>query len=415
MKAEILCVGTELLLGDIINTNAAYLAKELANIGIDVYYQSVVGDNNDRLKTSLHLAFSRADIVIMTGGLGPTYDDLTKETVAEYFHKDMEMDGASLESIESFFKKIGRTMTENNKKQAMMPVGATVFANAHGTAPGLAISENGKTAILLPGPPSEMRPMFEENVVPYLMGFSNKVLVSHNIRMFGTGESQVEDILYDLMKNSTNPTVAPYAKTGEVTLRVTAAGDTAEECERLIVPVIDRIEKKLGQFIYGIDVANLQTAVVEALKKKNLTIATAESCTGGLISQRITQIAGASEVFGCGVCTYSNDMKQLLLQVSAETLEKYGAVSKQTAAEMARGVRKISGADIGISTTGIAGPGGGSEQKPVGLVYIAIDSEKDSRVLQLNLQRGRVDDREHIRHMSAQHVFQMILDMLKRY
>lgn len=296
-----------------------------------------------------------------------------------------------------------------------MPVGATIFANAHGTAPGLALSENGKTAILLPGPPSEMKPMFDESVVPYLMGFSDKVLVSHNLRLFGTGESQVEEILYDLMKNSSNPTVAPYAKKGEVTLRVTAAGDTAEECEKLIAPVVAQIEDKLGQFIYGIDVANLQTAVVEALKEKHLSVATAESCTGGLISQRITQVAGASDVFGCGVCSYSNEIKQSILHVSGDTLMEFGAVSKQTAAEMAQGVRQISGADIGVSTTGVAGPGGGSEEKPVGLVYIAIDSEKVSKVIKLNLQRGRVDDREHIRHMSAQHVFQMILDALKSY
>ena len=415
MKAEILCVGTELLLGDIVNTNAAYIAKELANIGIDVYYQSVVGDNNDRLKSSLNLAFSRADIVILTGGLGPTYDDLTKETVAEYFHKEMQMDEDSLKGIECFFKKLDRPMTENNKKQAMMPAGATIFPNAHGTAPGLAVSENGKTAILLPGPPSEMKPMFGESVIPYLMGFSNKVLVSHNLRLFGIGESQVEDTLYGLMKNSTNPTIAPYAKTGEVTLRVTASGDTYEECETLIVPVIKQIKDALGQYIYGIDVANLQTAVVQALKEKNLTVATAESCTGGLVSQRITQIPGASEVFGCGVCSYSNAIKQSVLHVSGDTLEKYGAVSRQTAAEMAQGVRRISGADIGVSTTGIAGPGGGSKEKPVGLVYIAIDSEKVSKVIKLNLQRGRVDDRENIRHMSAQHVFQMILDALKSY
>ncbi|WP_066648124.1 competence/damage-inducible protein A [Christensenella timonensis] len=415
MKAEILCVGTELLLGDIVNTNAAYIAKELANIGIDVYYQSVVGDNNDRLKSSLNLAFSRADIVILTGGLGPTYDDLTKETVAEYFHKEMQMDEDSLKGIECFFKKLDRPMTENNKKQAMMPAGATIFPNAHGTAPGLAVSENGKTAILLPGPPSEMKPMFGESVIPYLMGFSNKVLVSHNLRLFGIGESQVEDTLYGLMKNSTNPTIAPYAKTGEVTLRVTASGDTYEECETLIVPVIKQIKDALGQYIYGIDVANLQTAVVQALKEKNLTVATAESCTGGLVSQRITQVPGASEVFGCGVCSYSNAIKQAVLHVSGDTLEKYGAVSRQTAAEMAQGVRRISGADIGVSTTGIAGPGGGSKEKPVGLVYIAIDSEKVSKVIKLNLQRGRVDDRENIRHMSAQHVFQMILDALKSY
>ncbi|MEA4852655.1 MAG: competence/damage-inducible protein A [Christensenella sp.] len=414
-RAEILCVGTELLLGDIVNTNAAYIAKELANIGIGVYYQSVVGDNNDRLKESLNLAFSRADIVIMTGGLGPTYDDLTKETVAEYFHKEMAMDQKSLDSITDFFKRIDRKMTDNNRKQAMMPVGATIFPNAHGTAPGLAISENGKTAILLPGPPSEMKPMFDNSVVPYLMRFSDKVLVSHSVKLFGAGESEVESILHDMMENSENPTIAPYAKTGEMLLRVTASGKNVQECENLIAPVIEHIKSIFGKYIYGIDVKNLQTAVVNALTEKGLTIATAESCTGGLISQRITQVPGASNVFGCGICSYSNDIKQSVLHVSGETLSQYGAVSEQTAVEMARGVRELSGADIGVSTTGIAGPGGGSVEKPVGLVYIAINSCKGSEVIKLNLSRGRVDDRENIRHMAAQNVFQMVLQELIKF
>lgn len=413
MKAEILCVGTELLLGDIVNTNAAFIAKELANIGIDVYYQSVIGDNNDRLEEGLALAFSRADVVVLTGGLGPTYDDLTKETVAQYFHKQMRMDEASLESIEGFFKRLDRPMTENNKKQAMMPEGATVFANANGTAPGLAVLEDGKTAILLPGPPSEMQPMLMDSVLPYLMGFSDKVLVSHNLRLFGIGESRLEDILYDLMKNSTNPTVAPYAKAGEVTLRVTAAADTQKKCEELIAPVVEQIKAVVGKYIYGIDVPDLQTAAVNELLKKKLTIATAESCTGGLVSERITQIPGASEIFGCGVCSYANEIKQRVLGVSEETLAKYGAVSEQTAEEMARGVRKLAHADIGISTTGIAGPGGGTPEKPVGLVYIGINSDKLTTVLRLNINYHKTDERRHIRHMTAQNVFQLILTALE--
>ncbi len=414
MKAEILCVGTELLLGDIINTNAAYIAKELANIGIDVYYQSVVGDNNDRLKESLALAFSRADIVVMTGGLGPTYDDLTKETVAEYFHREMVMDKESLKGITAFFDKLKRPMTQNNKKQAMMPVGAKIFPNENGTAPGLAVSEDGKIAILLPGPPQEMRPMFQNAVIPYLMGFSDKVLVSHNIRVFGLGESRVEDMLYDLMKNSANPTVAPYAKQGEVTLRVTAAADTKESCEKLIAPVIQEIKEILGTHIYGIDVSNLQTAVVNKLIEKKITIATAESCTGGLISERITQVPGSSEVFGCGVCAYANEIKQRVLGVSEDTLAQFGAVSEQTAMEMAKGVRKLAGADIGVSTTGIAGPGGGTLEKPVGLVYVGIDSENYKSVVKLELKYHKADEREYIRHMTAQNVFQLVLSVLEK-
>ncbi|MEF9989700.1 MAG: competence/damage-inducible protein A [Christensenellaceae bacterium] len=416
MRAEILCVGTELLLGDIINTNAPYIAKELANIGIDVYYQTVVGDNNDRLKSSLSLAFSRADIVIMTGGLGPTYDDLTKETVAEYFHKKMIMDEKSLKSIEDFFKKIDRPMTQNNKKQAMMPQDATIFTNANGTAPGLAVKENNQIAILLPGPPKEMKPMFDHDVVPYLTGFSDKVLVSHNIKLFGIGESSVEDALYDLMKSSHNPTIAPYAKIGEVTLRVTASATTKEECEVLIKPVIEQIKNQLGQYIYGIDVENFESAVVQALKKKSLKISTAESCTGGLISKRITDIAGSSDVFECGVCSYANHIKHSVLGVKTETLKKYGAVSEQTAQEMAAGVRRISGADIGVSTTGIAGPDGGTDEKPVGLVYIAINSDKLTKVLKLELGNNRKGfEREHIRNMTVLNVFALVLESTKKY
>ncbi|MEG0256918.1 MAG: competence/damage-inducible protein A [Christensenella sp.] len=415
MKAEILCVGTEILLGDIVNTNAAYIAKELANIGINVYYQSVIGDNDNRLKEALKTAFSRADVVIMTGGLGPTYDDLTKETVADYFNKQMKMDEMSLKSIEDFFARMNHPMTENNKKQAMMPEGATIFANANGTAPGLALSENGKTAILLPGPPSEMRPMFQNAVIPYLMKFSNKVLVSHNLRLFGIGESRVEDMLYKLMKNSTNPTIAPYAKEGEVTLRVTAAADTHDACERLIAPITAQITEVMGQYIYGIDVPNIQSAAVNELIKKNVTIATAESCTGGLISERITQIAGASAIFGCGVCSYANDIKQKLLGVKEETLSQFGAVSEETAREMAAGIRALAHSDIGISTTGIAGPGGGTDEKPIGLVYVGIDSDKLKTTLKLNIKYHKEDERAYIRHMTAQNVFKLILKALESY
>ena len=415
-RAEILCVGTELLLGDIVNTNAAYIARGLANIGIDVYYQSVVGDNPERLKSYVGIVFSRSDILIMTGGLGPTYDDLTKETLAEYFQLPMEMDQPALDSIESFFKKINRPMTENNKKQAMMPQGAKVFYNQWGTAPGLAVSKNGKMAIMLPGPPSEMEPMFDQCVVPYLMELSNKVLVSRNIRLFGIGESQLEDILFDLMKTSTNPTVAPYAKRGEVSLRVTATGKTEEECNELINPMIDKIYGYVGKYIYGIDIPSLQHALVEMLKEKKLKIATAESCTGGLISQLITQISGASEVFDCGACTYANNIKTKLLGVKESTLQEYGAVSEQTAAEMAAGIRAFADADIGISTTGIAGPDGGTKDKPVGTVYVGINSNAETKVIKLDLSWRRAEDeRQNIRYRSAQHAIFLAWQVAQQY
>jgi len=415
MRAEILCVGTELLLGDIVNTNAAYIAKELAVIGIDVYYQTVVGDNNDRLKESLDIAFSRADIVVMTGGLGPTYDDLTKETVAKYFDAPMEMDEESLESIRSFFKKIGGEMTKNNEKQALMPRGATVFHNNWGTAPGLAFTNGKLTAILLPGPPSEMKPMFEAYVVDYLSKMSNKVLVSKNIRLFGIGESKIEDMLHDYMEASSNPTIAPYAKIGEAMLRVTAAGKDKEECEKLIEPAIKKIYDVLGDYIYGMDIPNIQYALVGELRDKGLKISAAESCTGGMVSEMITEIPGSSHVFDGAVCSYSNDIKMEVLGVSRSTLEKYGAVSEQTAAEMAAGIRKITGSDIAVSTTGIAGPDGGTPEKPVGTVFIGIDSDKEKRVVKLNLSGRRSDNERHmVRYRSSQNALFAALETIRK-
>jgi len=266
MIAEILCVGTELLLGDIVNTNAAYIAKELATMGIEVYTQSVVGDNPARLADSLKIAFSRADTVIMTGGLGPTYDDLTKETVAAYFGREMQMHEPSLRQLEAFFTKRDRPMTENNKKQALMPRGAVVFENFHGTAPGLAVEGDGKIAILLPGPPQEMQPMFQESVVPYLMSFSGKTIVSHNVHMVGIGESQLESELRESMLAHTNPTIAPYAKQGEVLLRVTAQAPTREEAEAMIAPEVEKLRRDYAEYVYGVDVGDLQHAAVALLK-----------------------------------------------------------------------------------------------------------------------------------------------------
>lgn len=404
MISEILCVGTELLLGNIVNTNAAYLSQELAALGINVYYQSVVGDNPERLKKALDLALSRSDMVILTGGLGPTYDDLTKETVAQRFGLDMVLDEASLTDIEGYFHEIGRTMTENNKKQAMIPKGAIVLKNYNGTAPGIIVEHENKTVILLPGPPNEMRQMYQSGVLPYLRQRSDHVLASRMIHIFGMGESAVEEKLRDIMTQSQNPTLAPYAKQGEVMLRVTASGETKEKAEALIQPMIDRVRDVIGKdLIYGIDVGSLQNALVKLLTEKSLTVAAAESCTGGLVSKRITEIPGASAVFHCGVCTYSNDMKEKILGVQVDTLRKYGAVSEQTALEMARGVRHISGSDIGISTTGIAGPDGGSAQKPVGTVYVGVSSTHFEEVIHLSLGRGRSDERDYIRYISSSH------------
>lgn len=411
-SAEILCIGTEILMGDIVNTNAAYIAKELAGLGINVYHQSVVGDNPQRLREALELAFSRADIVITTGGLGPTYDDLSKETIAAFFGRELVMDQESLHRIECHFLRQNRPMTENNKKQAMMPQGCIIFPNNNGTAPGCAIEgtgeQQGKTAIMMPGPPREMKPMFEESVKPFLLKDSDTRLVSHTMHFFGIGESMLESLLRDLMEHSLNPTVAPYAKTGEVQLRVTARVQNGEDAEALLQPVMEKIKEQVGGYLYGIDVGDLQTAAVHALKVNGLHVAVAESCTGGYVAKRLTDVSGASEVFECGVVTYSNRMKHQLLGVSQQTLDTFGAVSEETAREMAAGVRKLSGAEIGISVTGNAGPEP-SEGKEVGLVYIGVDSLEMSRVFMLQVNRRDQDARETIRYLASSHALSLIL------
>jgi len=413
MKAEILCVGTELLLGEIVNTNAVFIAQQLARIGIDLFHQTVVGDNPERLKDALETAFHRADMVIMTGGLGPTYDDLTKETVANYFGRKMEEHPESMQRLEEFFSKNGRIMTENNRKQAFMPEGAIVFPNDNGTAPGLAVEGGGKTAILMPGPPREMKPMFLDSVLPFLMKYSTRVIKSHEIHMIGIGESRMEYELHDYIESLTDVTVAPYAKDGECMLRVTAAAKTPEEAEEKMNPVMAELHERMGKYIYGVDLPDLETAVVRMLTEQGKTLATAESCTGGMLSKRITDIAGASKVFGCGVCSYANEIKEKILGVSHDTLAQYGAVSEQTAAEMAAGVRRISGADIGLSTTGIAGPDGGTEEKPVGRVYVGINSDKITKVIQLDLSYGRKVDRDRIRFVAASNALRLVLSALK--
>lgn len=398
--AEILCIGTEILMGDIVNTNAAYIAKELAVLGICVYHQSVVGDNPDRLRESLDLTFSQADIVITTGGLGPTYDDLSKETIAAWFGRKLTLHQPSLDQIQRYFEKSGRTMTPNNRKQAMMPEGAIIFDNPNGTAPGCAIQQDGKTAIMLPGPPREMKPMFDNWVVPLLMKEQKQTLLSHNLHFYGIGESSLEDLLRDMVEKGCNPTIAPYAKTGEVMLRVTARADTAADAEALMAPALAAIKEKAGAYLYGVDVGDLQTAAVRALAEKGLEAAVAESCTGGYLAKRLTEVSGSSAVFQCGVVTYSNQMKAKLLGVPEELLQQYGAVSAQVAEAMAAGVRRLSGAPIGVAVTGNAGPAA-SEGKPVGEVWLAIDSDWYRETVPLQFFRHDQDAREYIRYLAA--------------
>jgi len=415
MNAEILCVGTEILLGDIVNTNAAYLAKGLAACGIGCYSQTVVGDNPKRLRQALEHSLSRANVVITTGGLGPTYDDLTKETVADCFGLPMEMDQPTLDHLHSFFSRLGREMTPNNEKQALMPRGATIFHNDRGTAPGLAVEGNGKTVILLPGPPREMTAMFDDQVRPYLLERSSTTLVSHTIHLFGIGESMVEHQLNQFMQNQENPTVAPYAKEGEVQLRVTASAESTEKANEMMKPVIEEISHHFSGNIYGIDVETLENALVQALLEKKLTVAVAESCTGGLLGKRITDIPGASRVFLGGATTYSNGMKERVLEVSHETLEAHGAVSTQTAAEMAEGARRMSGADLGISVTGIAGPDGGSEEKPVGYICIGVSTAGGTTVKEHRLGRGYGGERPLIRHLAASNALYQGLLAVQKY
>lgn len=413
MNAEILCVGTELLLGDIVNTNAQVIAQGLASIGVNVFHQSVVSDNSSRLKTALQDALEQCDCIITTGGLGPTYDDLTKETAAGLFGRKMVLDEPSLRRIEAFFARIGRPMTDNNRKQAMMPEGAHILPNENGTAPGLILEQDGKRLVLLPGPPREMRPMFERQVLPILAKLTGKTLLSRSVHIFGVGESAVEDRLRGRMLALQNPTLAPYAKDGEVLLRVTASAENETAAGRLIEPVVREICELFGESVYGVDIGSLQAAVVRALSEKHLTLATAESCTGGLVSKRITEIPGSSAVFHCGVCSYANEIKEKLLGVRHETLEKFGAVSEQTAAEMAAGIRTLSGADVAVSTTGLAGPGGGSPQKPVGLVYVGVSSKNFSTVRRLTLGRGYGDEREYIRTVAASNALFLALQAVR--
>ena len=372
MKAEIIAIGTEILLGDIVNSNAQYLAQQLAALGIDMYYQQAVGDNELRIMHAFDEAYSRSDIIITTGGLGPTDDDLTKEVAAKYFNKKLIPHESSIEKIKNYFKFRQRKMTENNLKQGLIPEGATIINNDNGTAPGVIIEENDKVMIILPGPPKEMKPMFQETVKPYLQKKSNSILISKMIKIAGVGESVVAEELKDLMDAQTNPTIAPYAKDVGVVLRITAKADNEKEALELIDPIEKEIIRRLGNNVYATEDVDIEEVVAKLLIEKGLTISTAESCTGGMIAGTLINYPGISEVFLEGAVTYSNEAKHNRLGVKNETLDKYGAVSEETAREMAIGIAQTSKTDVSIVTTGIAGPGGGTLEKPVGLVYIGV-------------------------------------------
>lgn len=372
MKAEIIAIGTEILLGDIVNSNAQYIAQELAALGIDMYYQQVVGDNEKRIIHAFDEAYSRSDIIITTGGLGPTEDDLTKEVAAKYFKKELLPNEEAIEKIKNYFKFRERKMTENNLKQGLILEGAIIINNDNGTAPGVIIEENSKVMIILPGPPKEMKPMFEDTVRPYLQKKADSIIMSRVIKILGIGESAVAEELKDIMAAQTNPTIAPYAKDVGVMLRITAKANNEEEASKLIEPIEKEIKNRLGDNIYATEDVNIEDVVAKLLIEKKLTISTAESCTGGMIAGTLINYPGISEVFLEGAVTYSNEAKHNRLGVKNETLEKYGAVSEETAREMAIGIANTAKTDVSIVTTGIAGPEGGTPEKPVGLVYIGV-------------------------------------------
>ena len=373
MNAEILAVGTEILLGDIVNTNTQFLAKELASIGIEVYRQEVIGDNEDRLLGILEEALKRSDMVITTGGLGPTKDDLTKETACKFFNMDLELHEKSLKQLEEYFSRMGRKIVESNYKQVYFPKEAIVLPNPNGTAPGAILEKNNKYIVILPGPPKEMKPMYLNHVRPYLIKKGDGIIESKVVRVLGIGESMAAEKLKEFIENGVNPTVAPYAKEEDVIFRITAKAEREEEALKLIEPVKNKVKEILGEDVYGEgEDTTIEKVVGDLLIKNNLKISTAESCTGGMIASRLVSISGISDAFLEGAVTYSNEAKVRTLNVKEETLKKYGAVSEETAREMAEGIAKRTGSDIAVVTTGIAGPGGGTEEKPVGLVYIGL-------------------------------------------
>ena len=406
MNAELIAVGTEILLGDIVNTDAQVISQGLSELGINVFYQTVVGDNPARLRHVVETARDRADIIITTGGLGPTLDDLTKETLAAVFGKKMSLHQPSLDRIKGFFDTIGREMTPNNEKQAWLPEGCTVFVNEWGTAPGCAFEAYGKHVLMLPGPPRECNPMWKECAMPYLYKLAGGCIVSRNIRVFGLGESNMETILHDMMAQSTNPTIAPYAKTSECFARVTAKADTPEACEKLLDPVVEQICGLLGEDVYGVDVDSLEQVVGDGLRERGLTLAVAESCTGGLLSKRITDVPGCSDYYLGGVCSYANEVKMRVLGVKKDTLDTVGAVSPEVAEQMAEGVAHALGADVGVGITGIAGPGGGTDDKPVGLVYISVWHKGQHYTRKMKSTNGR--DRVRMQAVST------ALDLIRR-
>jgi len=406
--AEIIAVGTELLLGGTVNTDAQDVSKLLSELGINVYFHTVVGDNPERMKQAVEIAKNRADIIITTGGLGPTFDDVTKQTLAEAFGKKLVFNKEVADKIRGFFEKRlpNMEMPGNNLRQAELPEGCIIFENIVGTAPGCAFEADGKHIIMLPGPPRECREMLKTCVDPYLRKLSESEIHSHNIHIFGLGESAVEDKLRPLMEKLHNPTLAPYAKDGEVMLRLTAKAQSKEHAEELMAPILEQVKETLGDLIYGIDTESLENTVFLQLKERGFTLAIAESCTGGLLSKRLTDIPGASEVYLGGVIAYSEQSKTELLGIERDIINRHDEVSREVAIAMAKGVRKRLGATIGIGITGIAGPLSDKSGKEPGTVFIALSTKETTMCRDPKLYF----DRERIRISATNNA----LDMIRR-
>ena len=406
-RAELIAVGTEILLGNIANTDAQMLSERLAELGIDVLYHTVVGDNPQRLREALALARTRVDIIITTGGLGPTYDDLTKQTICDAFGRKNVLHPELAQWLRELFAARNRPMAETNLQQAYLPENCTVFRNHNGTAPGCGFCEDGVHVLMLPGPPRECELMFRTGAEPYLRALSEGVIASHTLRIYGKGESDMEAMLRDKIEKMTNPTVAPYAKSDECMLRVTAKAATAEAAEALLRPAVAEVMDVVGEWVYGIDVDNLESVCVAALRERGKTLTTAESCTGGLIAKRLTDVPGASAVFLGGVVSYTNGVKNRVLNVPQSLLDAHGAVSEPVARSMAEGARALTGADYAVSVTGVAGPDSDERGNPVGLVYIALAAPEGTTVRECRFGRRT---RDHIRAQAAN----TALDMLRR-
>lgn len=394
IDVEILCVGTEILLGNIVNSNAKFISENLHNIGVNVFHQSVVGDNFDRVLNSLKEGFTRANVIITTGGLGPTKDDMTKEAVSAYFDAPLILFEEEKEKLENFFSKRNLTMTENNLRQAYFPEGCTILVNNNGTAPGLIMSKNDQTVIMLPGPPKEMQKMFMESVIPYLEKRSNRIFVSKTLNFIGIGESAMEDKILHLIDNQTNPTIAPYAKDFYPIIRITASGTDKDVCNSLIENTEKEILDILGDYLFGYNDDVPEDSVVKMLIEQNKTITFAESCTGGLLCGTLVNVNGSSSVLNESFITYSNEAKEKNLGVSKEILKNYGAVSNKCAIMMSRGALEKTGADIAVSVTGIAGDFSTSD-KPIGLTYICLSTKDTDKVYEFRFSRSRNDNRKN--------------------